>query len=133
MQQPPGGGAARIQRLHSAQQRAHGLTSAANETGVERPGRGLFCDSAFSTSAPAAHALSTKTHAAVLHDVNAFSAARIRQRKLRYDSALLSNLTSTHLLAHLTHLRCARRRMRVNTVFGMLSCAARGAFRVLYL
>ena len=61
-----------------------------------------------------------KTRAAALHDVNAFSAARIRQRKLRRDAALLSSLISTHLLAPLTHLRCARRRMRVSTVFGML-------------
>jgi hypothetical protein len=49
-----------FQRLRSAQQRAHGLTSAVNETSVERPDGVRFCNPAFSTSAPAAHVLSTK-------------------------------------------------------------------------
>lgn len=98
----------------------YGLASAASERNVGETDGGRFCNPSFGTSAPAAHVLSTKTHAAVLHDVNAFSAAQIRQRKLRYDSALLSILISTYLLAHLTHLRCARWRMRVNAVFGVL-------------
>jgi hypothetical protein len=101
------------------------MASAASERSVGETDGGCFSDSAFGTSAPAAHVLCTKTHATALQDVNAFSAARIRQRKLQCDAAVLSIPGCTHLLAPLTHLRCARRRMRVSTVFGML--VSRGA------
>ena len=39
------------------------LTSAVNETSVERPDGVRFCNPAFGTSAPASHVLSTKTRA----------------------------------------------------------------------